>query len=460
MSNTNTATLIHQPRRTLGFPSLFVVAVGVVSAQSCIVSTLQGAGTGGASFVLALLAGFILTLCYISSYCELALMMPKAGSISTYTAVASGHFLAIIAALAGYLSGLVFGIPAELLVVDHILDVAYPGVFKHVGISILALFTLLNILGIDIFATVQNILAYVMLAALFVTCTTGSFGTATIPSEVGLQALQTQGFGFLPLITLAIWAFLSIEFICTLSEETINPAKNLPRAMYAAALVVLTIHLLLTIAGIRQVPASDLAGSDVPHWLLVKQLFGESGRWIICIVTITTTSGVINSVLATIPRMLSGMARNGQLPAAFIRLHPRYNTPWIGTIFLAVLMGAPLLFVENSVGALTILVISSAAVWLFTYIIAHYNVIKLRKMYPAVARPYKSKWYPLPQIVGIVGMGYAIVVNSPSQNQLLAVYGNTAAFIGIAAAYALFWVKYKMKKKLFTPEPIQEALEA
>jgi amino acid transporter len=447
-------------KNLLGLPTLFVVAIGVVSAQSCIVSTLQGAGTGGFAFIPALLTGFVLTLCYISSYCELALMMPKAGSISTYTAVASGHFLAIIAALAGYLSGLVFGIPAELLVVDHILDIAYPGLFKHTGILLLVIFTALNILGIDIFATVQNILAYIMLAVLLVACTTGTVATPVADTAVAWQSLASEKLSFLPLITLAIWAFLSIEFICTLSEETFKPAKNLPRAMYAAALVVLSIHLLLTIAGIRQVPATDMASSDIPHWLLIKQLYGDGGRWLISIVTITTTSGVLNSVLATIPRMLSGMARNGQLPALFMRTHQRYNTPWVSIVFLALLMGVPLLVVGNTPGLLTILVVSSAAVWLFTYIVAHINVIKLRKMYPAASRPYRSTWFPLPQIVGIAGMGYAIVVNSPSQNQLFAVYGNTFGFISIAAIYAFFWVKYKMKKKLFAPEPIEEALDA
>jgi len=152
-------------KRVLGFPSLFVVAIGVVAAQSCFVSTLQGAGLGGGTFFIALLIGFILTICYIVTYSELSLMMPKAGSISTYTAVAMGHFPAIIATLSGYLAPLIFGGPAELFLVDYILEVAYPGVFSQMGLIILITLTVLNLLGINIFSTIQNILAYAMLAA-------------------------------------------------------------------------------------------------------------------------------------------------------------------------------------------------------------------------------------------------------------------------------------------------------
>src|SRR4051794_39686942 len=102
-------------KKVLGFPSLFIIAIGLVVSQSSVVSILQGAGIGGGSFFIAMLIAYILTLCYIATYSELALMMPKAGSISTYTAVSVGHFPAIIAAVAGYLAAPIFAGPAELL---------------------------------------------------------------------------------------------------------------------------------------------------------------------------------------------------------------------------------------------------------------------------------------------------------------------------------------------------------
>jgi amino acid transporter len=448
-------------KRVLGFPSLFVVALGVVTAQSCIVSTLQGAGVGGASFFIALLIGFVLTLCYVSSYSELSLMMPKAGSISTYTAVSMGHFPAIIASLAGYLAPIVFGGPADLMIVDYILDVAYPGTFSHLGLIIVIVLTLLNILGINIFSAIQNVLAYAMLIALLIV---GIAGFNPEGAKGAAPAVLWEGFkqtdaGFFSLIILAIWAFLSIEFICTLVEETKQPEKNIPKTMFVAAVVILIVHSLLAYAGMRQVPGDELANSNIPHWVLVKSMFGNAGGLLIAVITITTTSGVINSILATIPRMLYGMAHHKQLPAMFMKLHPKFKTPWVSILFVALLMILPLLLLAKSADLLITLVISAAAVWLFTYIIAHINVMILRKKYPDFHRPFKTRWYPLPQIIGIAGMLYAVYNNAPSVEQTTKVYINTAIFIGIAATYAFFWIKYKMKKGLFKPEPLEEALE-
>ncbi|MEP7110049.1 MAG: hypothetical protein ABI760_18790 [Ferruginibacter sp.] len=64
-------------KKVLGLQSLFIISIGLVVSQASVVSVLQGAGLGGGTFFIAILIAFILTLCYISTYSELALMMPK-----------------------------------------------------------------------------------------------------------------------------------------------------------------------------------------------------------------------------------------------------------------------------------------------------------------------------------------------------------------------------------------------
>ena len=447
-------------KKVLGFPSLFVIAIGVVCAQSCFVSTLQGAGLGGGTFFIALLMGFVLTLCYVSSYSELSLMMPKAGSISTYTAVAMGHFPAIIAMLAGYLAPLIFGGPAELLLVDYILDVVYPGTFSHLGLVLLLVLTVLNLLGINIFSTVQNILTYTMLVTLLVVGFAG-FNSATAAGAtpaVLWEGFKRTGPDVFSLIVVAIWAFLSIEFICPLIEESKRPEKNIPKAMFVAAFVVLVVHSLVAYAGMRQVPGEKLAGSNIPHAVLVDQLFGKAGRLIIAVIAITTSAGVINSILATVPRMLYGMAHHKQLPAVFKMIHPKWKTPWVGILFLAASIVVPMFVLGNAKDVLLLLVISAATIWLLTYIIAHVDVMILRKKYPGFSRPFKSPFYPWPQLIGIAGMVYAIINNAPTLELTWKVYANAALFVGITAIYAFFWVRYKMKTGLFEPESIEQAI--
>ena len=160
-------------KRVLGFPSLFAVAIGSVAAQSSFVSLLNGAGSGGGAFFIALFIAFILIICCSFSFLELSLMMPKAGGMGTFTAVAGGHFLSIGVILGGYVAVVAFSGPAELMLLESIVDMVYPGTFSHIGLLILILFSILNLLGINIFSSVQNVIVYILLVALVVIGITG-----------------------------------------------------------------------------------------------------------------------------------------------------------------------------------------------------------------------------------------------------------------------------------------------
>jgi amino acid transporter len=260
------------------------------------------------------------------------------------------------------------------------------------------------------------------------------------------------------LVALALWAFLSFELICPLIEEAKRPERNIPRAMFMASLVMLIGYSLLAFAALRQVPAGELTNTDIPHLVLGKALFGNAGKIIIAILAITTTSGLTNAVFAAIPRLLYGMAHHKQLPAVFMLLHTKWKTPWFGILFLSSMVTIPLLLLGNRPDFLLLLLISAATCYLVTYIIAHINVMVLRNKYPQYIRPFKSPFHPLPQVLGIISMGYAIYNNAPSPELRWKVYLNAAIFMGITATYAFFWVRYKMKKGLFEPEPIEQAI--
>ncbi len=79
-------------RRVLGLGPLLAVAIGLVVSQGVMVLMLQGAGTAGLGFIVPLGVAYLLALSYAFSFSELALMIPRAGSLSSYTEVAIGHF--------------------------------------------------------------------------------------------------------------------------------------------------------------------------------------------------------------------------------------------------------------------------------------------------------------------------------------------------------------------------------
>jgi len=69
---------------------------------------------------------------------------------------------------------------------------------------------------------------------------------------------------------------------------------------------------------------------------------------------------------------------------------------------------------------------------------------------PDAQRPYKTPFYPLPQVFGIVAMTYLIFNNSPSPEMTKTVYMLTGFVLLVVALMSVIWVKFVMKKPLFS----------
>jgi APA family basic amino acid/polyamine antiporter len=77
------------------------------------------------------------------------------------------------------------------------------------------------------------------------------------------------------------------------------------------------------------------------------------------------------------PRIFMSMSRDGLLPPFLARVHPRFKTPYIGTLFAFVLVSA--------------------------------GVIVLRKLEPDRVRPFRAPWVPLTPIISIVTCLYLMI---------------------------------------------------
>tara|TARA_R110000751_G_scaffold66620_1_gene135957 strand:- start:418 stop:816 length:399 start_codon:yes stop_codon:yes gene_type:complete len=100
------------------------------------------------------------------------------------------------------------------------------------------------------------------------------------------------------------------------------------------------------------------------------------------------------------------------------------------------------------------LLIAAAATWLFAYGIAHADLLILRKIAPDRFRPFKTPFYPVPQILGIVMMIYLFINNSPTPEMTQKVYTLTGGLMITVGIMAAIWVKFVMKKGLFEREPM------
>lgn len=445
-------------KRGIGFATMIAICIGVVVVQGSMVSALQGIGFGGAGFLAAAVVAFLLAQCNALTFAELSLMFPRAGgTLGSYTEAALGHFPAIVAVYAGYVVVAMFGLSAELMLVDAVIAQLFPGLLPHtvVPLAILAVLAVLNILGTDVFARLQNLLTFAMVAALLLVGLTAVTGSANpAPAELA-GAVQWNWDGildgsFLGLVALAMWLLVGVEFICPLIQEVRDPERNVPRTMMLSLCLVFGIFLLFCWGASRYLALDTLTGSPLPYLDYVDAVFGKAGLIVATVMAVTATCSTVNTVLASVPRMLHGMAVNGQSFPQLKRLHPRFNTPWVAILFMAAIIALPFLLLGQE--SIITLLIAASTSWLLAYMVAHLDVIVLRRRHPQLARPFRTPFYPLPQLVGILGMGYVALHNSPSPEMTHTVYALTGAVLLVIGVIAAVWVKLVMKRGLFQPE--------
>ncbi|HBX56298.1 APC family permease [Pseudomonas sp. UBA2684] len=446
-------------RKVLGLGSLLAVAIGLVVSQGVMVLMLQGAGIAGLGFIVPLGLAYLLALSYAFSFAELSLMIPRAGSLSSYTEVAIGQFPAILATFSGYIVVAMFALSAELLLLDMIIEKVYPHALPSmtVAFGVLGLFTVLNLCNIDIFARLQSLLAVVMVVVLLLIGLNAVASDSAVPlASLAQEGWNPLGMGVLALTALAIWGFVGAEFVCPLVEESRKPERDIPRSMIIGLSVIFGTIALYCLGALLVVPQAELASNGLPHYLFATAVFGETGQLLLVTAAVTATCSTLNTSLAAIPRMLRGMAQRGQAFPCFKRLSARTGSPWVAVLFVAAITGLPIVLMGQD--SINLMLIAAALAWLLAYIITHVDVIVLRKRYPHLARPYRTPFYPLPQLFGIGGMLYAVWHASPSPELTVQIFTSAGVVLGLVSLIAVLWIKLVMRKPLFTPEPIERAL--
>jgi APA family basic amino acid/polyamine antiporter len=196
------------------------------------------------------------------------------------------------------------------------------------------------------------------------------------------------------------FAYVGFDSISTHAEEARRPQRDLAIGIMGALLIctVLYVAAAAVLTGMVSYREIDVK-APLAAALQSRGLTFAGG-----LVTLGILAGMTSSLLVgnlSQPRILLAMARDGLLPVRiFGAVHPRFKTPWIGTIVVGIFVGAaaafaPLEFLADlvSIGTLFAFVVVSAAVWV------------LRITDPNAPRPFRTPMMPVVCTMGIVVNG-------------------------------------------------------
>lgn len=447
--------------KKLGLPSVVATGVGLIVATSCLLSLGQGASAIGTPFIITMIIACVFNILTALSICELNALMPNlTGGMAQYTLACFGPFVSIVIMVGGYLTCMTVVGSSESAMFGNTLSNVFTGLGipgSAYSIGLIAILMILNLFGVDMFARVQNIVAYGLIGSLIVMGILGCIKVGTGEAVTQPSALSTNFGDICSLLGLAFFLFIGVEFVVPIAPQVKDARRKLPLGMVISLIAILVMQIFMVIGFSHYTPWSDLGESTVPHILYGSMLLGKVGVAWMTIVSLLAVISSINTILYSLAQICSGMSKIGLLPSFFMKTN-KHDTPYFGLLLISIAM-----IIINATGLsnsdqLSFLILTGCAFWIFAYIILHCDVLILRKRLPKAPRTFKLPLGPVIPIIGIVGNAFMIYNIDSSWDVKLRIYEICLVVLAILTVYALIWTKCVIKRPLFRAYQIKEVM--
>jgi APA family basic amino acid/polyamine antiporter len=452
----------HSLKRALGAMNLVALGIGAIIGAGIFVLTGNAAAQyAGPAIVLAfVLAGIGCTFAGLC-YAEFASLLPMAGSAYTYSYATLGELIAwiigwdlileylfgaatVAVGWSGYMVSFLkdFGIhippqwsnAAGLEVVQHPISGSWvlptsalekelsslgytlaslphaTGSFNLVAVVAIALLTVLLVIGIKESARFNNVVVVIKLAVILMFIAAGAWfllrnpavavenwSPFIPPNEGGFGNFGISG--IMRAAGVIFFAYIGFDAVSTTAQEARNPQRDMAIGILGSLAICTLLYIVVSGILTAVVPYGEL-GVREPIAVGIERMGFPALKLLVKIGAIAGLSSVMLVMLMSQPRIFYSMSRDGLLPPAFSRVHPRFRTPYVTTLltgavcaFFAGALPISILGELVSIGTLLAFVIVCAGVWY------------LRWKDPGRERPFRTPWVPGVPILGIITCG-------------------------------------------------------
>lgn len=328
-------------KRQLGFWQLTMLGVGgSIGAGVFSLTGVAAAGAGPAvvfSYIFSGIIAAIDALCYS----EMASRYPQAGTVFLYTHVTFGELPALLVSI-----NLLVDYTVAAALISRSFALYLVDFLKHAGLGpvpawlapvpvtelfslslvaplLLLLHTLVLCRGTETGAVLNAILTSAKVAVILLVCALGLFHVQPrhwLPFfPRGLEAVFRTS-------STVFFSYVGFDTIASSSEECQDPLRDMPRAILVSLATCVGIYcaVCLVLTGMVPFDAIDLAAP------LSSAFAGLGLAWVQAVISLGGVVGLATTLLIGLfaqARIWLGIARDGLLPAALARIHPRFKTP-------------------------------------------------------------------------------------------------------------------------------------
>lgn len=396
-SSDSVSNKIHLERR-ISLSNGCAIIVGVIVGSGIFVSpkgVLIESGSAGLSLIIWILSGAFATMGAFV-YAELGTTIPKSGGEYAYISEAFGPlpaFLFLWAALiiinptSNAIMALTF---AQYTLQPFFKNCELPDyAVRLLAACIICLLTFVNCYSVKWSMRMQNVFSLAKVASLCVIIIAGLLwlclgNTEHLEPSILFKGTQTNPSHIALAFYSGVFSFSGWNSLNFVTEELINPRKNLPRAIMISLFTVTAIYMLVNIAYFAVLSVPEVLDSPAVAMTFAEVAMGKFASVMPIFVAISCAGG-LNSIIFSASRMFFVGARDGQLPELLSMISINYLTPLPSLLILGIL--SLLMLVTSNIYLLINYLTFTEA---FVIALSVAGLIKLRFTQPDIPRPIKQ----------------------------------------------------------------------
>ncbi|KAF1854653.1 hypothetical protein Lal_00011422 [Lupinus albus] len=359
----------HSLHKSLTAVDIILLGIGVIIGTGIFVLTgVAAAKYAGPGLMLSFALAGITVAFVCMAYSELAAMIPIAGSAYTYTYTALGEF---VAWLVGWNLILEYSVGASAVAGGWS---AYTvGILKSAGIDLPLALTAES-------ARANRVLVAIKLIAIFLFL----FLAGPKVDVANWTPFLPYGWaGVSAGAAIIFFAYLGVDSVATAAEETRNPSKDMPIGIIGSLGICTVLYISVSAVMTGVVPYSQLNTAE-PVSFILRQLGYNFGSALVGTGAIAGLTTVLMVMMYAQTRAFFAISRDGLIPAAICKVHPKYGTPHIITL----IVGCGVALISGFTPIHLVAEMCSAGT-LFAFIAAMIGVMVLRRTKPDAARPFR-----------------------------------------------------------------------
>lgn len=402
------------------------------------------------------LVGGLVSWCGAVCYAELATTFPRDGGDYEYLSRAFGRWCGFLFAwtqLATVISGNI-GIMAYAFA-DYAVRLQPAAATYAVPLAIVPILvlSLLNACGVVAGKSAQNLFTTLKICGLALVALAGVAACfLQSPATTPTDAISPPETNFGLALVFVLYAFGGWSHAAYVAAEVRDERRNIPRALVLGIVAVTLVYLVVIAAYLLGLGFHGARSTSTPAADVVERVVGPWGGQAICLLVMLSALGAINGMILTGTRIYATLGADYP-PLAWLGTWNRRDAAPIAAIALQAVAAVALVLLVGTtlgrnfcdavirtmnadaiewndfLGGFELLVAGSAPVFWTFFLLTGLSVVRLRKLYPTIERPFRIPFYPLPTIVFCIASAF-MLYSSLAYAQWLSLIGIVPLMLG------------------------------